>query len=139
MKYTEAFPSKYVKSDDLQGREVQVVIASVNVESMGDGEQKLVLHFQGKTKGMICNRTNADRIAHLYGPDTDDWVGKEVTLYTEMVNFQGRVTDGIRVKAPPQRNGKREYVTTPKSNFDLVESRPTKHDDGFGDELPDFR
>lgn len=104
MELATIFPSKYIKASDLQGHEPTVVIGDAKIEKLGD-DQKLVLYFQGKEKGLVCNRTNADRIAHLYGSNTDEWIGKEITLYTEMVNFQGKVADAIRVKAPRKNGG----------------------------------
>ena len=106
MKLNEVFPSNYVKADDLKGRDVTVVISGATMEKLGN-DQKLVLHFQGKDKGMVCNKTNANRIAYLYGEDTDGWVGKEIVLVSEFVEFQGKTVKGLRVKPPaPRGNGK---------------------------------
>ena len=102
MKLSEAFPSNYLKSADLQGREIPVIIADASMEMLGN-ERKLVLSFQGKKKTMVCNKTNAGRIAYLYGDDTDDWAGREIILYSEMVEYQGRTVEGLRVKAPAKK------------------------------------
>lgn len=98
----DAFPSKYLKADDLKGRDVPVVIAGWSFENIGTPpEKKLVLSFQGRDKTMVCNKVNASRIASLYGGDDfDDWIGKEIILTTEFVEFQGKTTKGVRVKAP---------------------------------------
>lgn len=103
MKLAEAFPSNYLKSDDLQGRDINVVIATASFEQIGN-EHKLVLTFQGKKKSMICNKTNANRIAFLYGDETDDWTGKEIVLTSEFVEFQGRTVKGLRIKPPAKRD-----------------------------------
>jgi len=106
MKLSEAFPSNYLKSDDLQGNDVTVVIAGAEMEMVGS-ERKLVLTFQGKKKSMICNKTNAGRIAYLYGDDTDGWTGREIVLTSEFVEYQGKTVKGLRIKPPPTRsNGK---------------------------------
>ena len=102
MHIDEAFPSKYLKASDLKGRDISVVISAAEVEEIGD-ERKLVLAFQGAQKTFVCNRTNAMMIADLYGPDTDGWIGKEITLYPTKVPFQGKLTDATRVKAPARR------------------------------------
>lgn len=103
MKLNDVFPSNYLKSDDLQDRDVSVVIAGAEIEQIGD-ERKLVLTFQGKKKGMICNKTNAGRIAHICGSDdTDEWIGREIILTTELVEFQGRTVNGLRVKSPAKK------------------------------------
>ncbi|TPM41404.1 hypothetical protein [Mesorhizobium sp. B2-3-4] len=97
MNLNDAFPSNYLKSDDLKGREVKVTIANYKMEKLGD-ETKLVLFFEGKDKGMVCNKTNANRIAHFYGQNLDGWKGKEILLGTELVDFQGKTTEALRVK-----------------------------------------
>ena len=99
VKMNEAFPSKYLKATDLQGREAQVVISSVDVEELNK-ERKLVMYFRGKEKGMVCNKTNANRIAFTYGDDTDGWIGRPIILYGEVVDFQGKATLGLRVRVP---------------------------------------
>ncbi len=99
MNLNEVFPSKYVKAADLKGEEVNVVISDVTMELLGD-DRKLVLRFQGRNKGMVCNKTNAQRIAHLYGQDTDGWIGKEIVLASEMVDYQGKTMEGLRVRKP---------------------------------------
>jgi F0F1-type ATP synthase alpha subunit len=123
MKLNEVFPSNYIKSEDLQGRDVPVTISQATMEKLGD-DTKLVLHFQGKTKGMVCNKTNANRIAYLYGDDTDAWEGKEIVLTSEFVEFQGRTVKGLRVKPPsnpqPQQNG--NFRKNEHADFDTLET-----------------
>ena len=96
----EAFPNKYLKADDLKGREVTVVIQSADIETVGQKDRKIVMYFRGKEKGMVCNKTNANRIAFSYGDDTDAWIGKSIILYGEVVDFQGKPTLGLRVRVP---------------------------------------
>lgn len=136
MKLNEVFPSNYLKSEDLQDRDVPVVIASAEVEMLGN-ERKLVLAFQGKKKTMICNKTNAGRIAFLYGDDTDAWIGKEIVLTSEFVEFQGKTVKGLRVKPPQKRNNgpQREHVITDRGNYKLSETRQ-RSNDPLDDELP---
>ena len=102
MELATIFPSKYIKAADLKGREHTVVISECAIEKLGD-DQKLVLYFQGKEKGLVTNRTNADRIAYLYGSNTDSWVGKEIILFPDLVTFQGKAMEAVRVKPPVQR------------------------------------
>jgi hypothetical protein len=42
----------------------------------------------------------ARAIAELYGPETDSWTGKYVTLYADLVKAFGEDHLAIRVKAP---------------------------------------
>ena len=111
----DAFPSKYLKYEDLKDREIPVVILRVLVEEVGmQKDRKLILYFERAKKGMICNKTNAQRLALAYGDDTDDWLGKQIVLYAEMTEFGGQARWGLRVKVPrqvtPQFQAAREHV-----------------------------
>lgn len=99
MNINEAFPSNYLKSSDLRGGSPTVTMSHVTTEKLGD-DQKLVLYFQGKEKGMVLNKTNANNIATIYGPETEGWNGKKVTLAVAWVDFQGRSVEAIRVRPP---------------------------------------
>ena len=100
MKISTAFPSKYLRAGDLQGREVKVVIDSVQMEDVsGDGtEEKPVAYFVGKQKGLVLNKTNAGKLAAGFGDDTDEWLGKEILIYPDTTQFQGRMVDCLRVR-----------------------------------------
>ena len=108
MKTSEAFPSKYLKAEDLQGRDVAVTISDVKLEEFdGDRgkESKMLIMFKGKSKGLITNKTNARTIAKVLGSDeTDDWIGKSIVIGPREIEFQGETVWGIRVslKAPAQ-------------------------------------
>lgn len=107
VKTSAAFPSKYLKADDLQGKDVVVKIAKVTMEEFdsdrGGNESKLIIAFAGKDKTLVCNKTNAKTIAKVLGSDeTDDWIGKCITIGPREVEFQGEQVWAIRVslKAP---------------------------------------
>lgn len=101
MKITDAFPSNYLKASDLNGKAVRVTIDSVTMEKLGD-DQKAILHFVGKDKGLVLNKTNTFRIVEAVGSDeTNDWEGWSVTLYACKVDFQGKRVDAIRVDDRP--------------------------------------
>jgi hypothetical protein len=99
MNINQVFPSKYIAAADLQGQQVTVTIAKVEMEPVAQNEPpKPVLYFQGKQKGMVLNKTNAANISTLYGPETDGWGGKAITLFSTYVDFQGRSVEAIRIK-----------------------------------------
>src|SRR3990167_4125077 len=110
MKISTAFPSKWLKAADLQGSTPHVIIASIRMEDIGDDDQKPVLYFQGKTKGLVLNKTNATNITLAYGDDTDAWIGQEIVLFTAWVDFQGRSVEAIRVR-PPQPKDHSQHVS----------------------------
>ena len=103
MKISSAFPSNYLKASDLQDRNVMVKMDRVSLEKIGDDE-KPVLYFVGKEKGMVLNKTNATNIAVVYGDDTTDWRDQELVLFPAMVDFQGKTVEAIRVRAPQPKD-----------------------------------
>lgn len=108
MKIGTAFPSKYLRAADIpDGQFVPVVIESITQENVAGSDDaddvKPVIHFVGKTKGMVLNKTNATTIANSYGDETDDWAGKGILLYATETLFQGQSTPCLRVKIPKQQ------------------------------------
>ena len=101
MKIGQAFPSDYLKAADLGGKSIRVTVDSVSVEKIGD-DQKPVLHFVGKDKGLVLNKTNSNRIVEAVGSDeTDDWTGWSFVLYPCKVDYQGKRVDAIRIDDRP--------------------------------------
>lgn len=103
MKLTEMFPSNLLKSQDLldAGGEMSLTIAKVEMKTFdrdeGSKDTKPIIYF-AEEKQMVCNKTNANIIAEMYGNDTDDWIGKAIILTVKDVDFQGKTVLGIRVK-----------------------------------------
>ena len=106
MNVNTIFPSNYLKAADLKGSQVRVTIDKVDLEILGQGaqaQQRPVIYFLGKDKGLVANKTNMSAIATVYGDETDDWHGAEIVLFETMVDFQGKTTPAIRVKIPPRK------------------------------------
>lgn len=109
MRVDQIYSGATLKAADLNGKAVKVQIESYTVqefaESDGYKKQKIVLKLAGKDKTFVVNKTNANRIAEMHGPDTDDWIGKAIIIHPERVDFQGTLTDALRVRleqaAPP--------------------------------------
>ena len=99
---TDLFP--YITGDSLVGKEVPVTIRRVDQENVtghgGEVERKVVLIFQESPKPLILNKTNAKTIAEAYGPETDNWDGKKVILYSEKLKAFGEMHNATRVKIP---------------------------------------
>ena len=75
---------------------------------MGDGESKPVLYFAGSTKGRVLNKVNANALTALYGDETDEWAGKSVEVFTIHTEFQGKVTQGLRLGEPRKDKGSKK-------------------------------
>lgn len=120
MKSSDAFPSKYLKAADLQGRQITVKMTHVASETIG-GDKKFILYFAGKEKGMVLNKTNWNNIAKVYGDESDDWAGQEIVLFEAMVDFQGDTVPSIRVRGPSR--------TPPPKNAPVTASSDAPNDD----------
>ena len=125
MDINDAFPSKYIKCADLKGHLVSVVIESVSIEEVGSKdkpEQKPVMFFVGKEKGMTMNKTNAMVIADMFGPETNGWMGKTITLRPDKTQFKGDIVDCIRIQvatqAAPPVAAQAAAPATASPNFD---------------------
>ncbi len=107
----DAFPSNYLKASDLQGREVVVSIDRVEFEAVGrEKEQKAVLHFIGKSKGFVLNKTNARKITEIAGSAlTEEWHGVAIVVYPTETEYAGDTVDCIRVK--PVNKSKMQRMT----------------------------
>lgn len=123
MRIGSAFPSDYLKAADLNGKAVRVTIDNVTEEKIGE-DRKPVLHFVGKDKTLVLNKTNANRITEAVGSDeTDDWQGWSITLYPCKVDYQGNRVDAIRVddrpgssRAPSNGNGNGRHAAPPPAD-----------------------
>jgi len=108
MNVNDLFPSRFLKAHDLGGKVFTLTIRDVTLENVGHGaeqERKLTLAFEKATKMMLLNRTNAMIIASLYGPETDAWKGKAVTVYSARIKAFGAWHDALRIKEQvPARN-----------------------------------
>lgn len=101
MKINEAFPSAFLKAEDVGEDGTAFTITGVKLDTIGQGadaEQKPIVSFRETDKKLVLNKTNAGVIAEQHGDDTDEWLGKKVTLVAREVEFQGKVTWGIRIK-----------------------------------------
>lgn len=102
MKISQAFPSTYLRAADLDGRNITATISHVDIEKIGN-DDKPVIYFKNKDKGLALNKTNANTIASAYGDDTEEWQGGELILFPTIVDYQGKSVDAIRVRIPPRR------------------------------------
>lgn len=101
MNINDQFPSKYLKASDIKGKKVPLTVSHLTNEEIG-GEQKVILFFQGKAKGMVLNKTNSMTIAASYGPETDGWVGQQIILYSGKVNYNNQLVDALKVEIASQ-------------------------------------
>jgi hypothetical protein len=97
---SEIFPSNTLKAADLKGRKVRLCIATATPKQFNNGDNKVLITFQNTKKVFVCNQTNARKIGWRYGPKISGWTGKEIILYAELKNFQGKMVEGLSVMLP---------------------------------------
>ena len=97
MKVSEKYAGKYLRAEHLQGRTVRVQITHVeeDVEMGKEKEKKDVVHFKGKWRPLVLNRTNAETLAQILGDDSEGWWGGNIVLYP----VETPTGPGIRIQA----------------------------------------
>ena len=103
MKRHEAYPSQYLKQEDID-HDIVLTIARVEMTELqrpdGGVETKPVMQFKDSEKVLVLNVSNWDSIEELYGPESDSWPGKQITLFVDAdVRFGGKRVGGIRVRS----------------------------------------
>lgn len=116
------YDKEFLYAYDLEGRDVTVTIERVVAGTLtgtgGKSSKKPVVYFKGSKKGLGLCITNARTIASLCGGfDSEQWVGKRITLYPTTTTFGSQVVDCIRIR-PKAPTGKattlRDDVPSPE-------------------------
>lgn len=100
----QMFDSPYLGAWDLQGRDVTVTISDVTPGKLPKaGTSKTdsapIIHFDGKDKGMVLNKTNMRAIGNITGSfKVNDWKGKQIILFATTCQFGANTVDCIRVR-----------------------------------------
>ena len=82
MKIDDAFPSAYVKAEQIS-KPVEVVIDYVDLHKFDDGN-KPVVFFRGKEAGVVLNKRRFAALVELcQAEDSDAWRGHPVLLTRE--------------------------------------------------------
>lgn len=143
-KISEEFASKYLKAEDLKGKDVALKITEAELvefddeKNPGRKKKKVRLSFAKTDKQMILNVTNCDIVAELHGDDTDDWIGQYVTLFPTKVQYGNERVLAIRIRdvAPPipAKNGQTAHPVPVVVAVPVVSRQPG--DDFEDDNVP---
>jgi len=133
------FPSKWLKASDLKGREPVVTIKGVVREEVGQKrEMKPIVYFKEAQKGLVLNKTNAGRITQIAGSGVvSDWKGVQIRLYATEVEFQGEMTDAIRIKPVQASKQNPLRPAEPQSTRSQERTPADVFDDAVADTVPD--
>ena len=108
MNISELKSSKFLKKEDV-GKGLLLTITEVrkeNIAKQGDEDQlKWLMFFEEVEKPLILHSTNGQLASAFLGSEeSDDWIGKQIVLYTDpTIAYAGKVVGGIRVRAPRDR------------------------------------
>lgn len=112
--------SQFLKKEDV-GAGLLVTIKDCTQENVAlpgaPEELKWALHFNELEKPLILNQTNGGIIQSILGSaESDDWIGKKIVLYTDPnVSFGGKITGGIRVRAPRNQPAPAKAAARPQA------------------------
>jgi len=101
MNILDSYKGNYLAAADISNKQPYTVnMLDVVQAVIGDAKEiKNVLNLQGLEQGLVLNKTNAQAIVDLYGPETSSWAGKNIALVVRIVEFGGKSVPAIRIEA----------------------------------------
>ena len=103
MKTSQMITSKFLKQSDFPDDQI-CTIRGIKQENVGRDdapapEMRWTLYFREHEKPMVLNVTAIRVLEQAFGDESDDWKGKQVTVYVDPnVSFQGKVVGGLRLR-----------------------------------------
>lgn len=101
-KIGQMMESKYLKQSDVEDDTIVTVkkVGQANIaKEDSPPDVKWLIRFEEFDKPMVLNHTNISLLGNFLGDDTDDWIGGKVIVYNdESIQFQGKITGGLRFK-----------------------------------------
>lgn len=133
---TDIRPTIVPKSDQLNSEQLlsgSRIIVVTDVRGGSSKEQPLTVHYEGEDgrpykPGLTCRKI----LAHAWGHDAAQWIGKSMELYCDPnVRFGGEVVGGIRISRMTDINPKGIHVALTASKgkkalheIDLLQDSP---------------
>jgi hypothetical protein len=106
MKRNEVLGGKYLNSDDVRLKDLNVTIEGVEMEEFkaedGYKQKKMVLSFRGLEKKLACGKEKVSLLFEMFGEDSDteDWVGQRIRIFLGKTNYAGKRVDCTSIGAP---------------------------------------
>jgi hypothetical protein len=115
--------SKWLKSTDIADGSMVVTVEHVGVERMrNSGDEEVIVKFRGLDKSLVLNGENHDALLDAFGSDSDDWLGKQVELFTKREPM-ARTGYAVRIRSVSGRTTAKKPVAA-ASDFDDDEDIP---------------
>jgi hypothetical protein len=98
--FNELYGSKYLSAADLKGEQIRKRIGKYEVAELKDpkdnsSKRRVILYFNDLNKPLVVNKTNAQKLAAMYGEEPESWIGVVCDLYAEMTSL-GK--EGVRLR-----------------------------------------
>lgn len=99
----EEFPSEYLNGDEIGKAIVPVKIASVDMKLVKNpkkqsNQNRMVIYFEDKEKGLIIAKERGNELKILFGDDPQKYIGEEIMLYTKRQNSFGEMKNIIHIR-----------------------------------------
>lgn len=126
--FKSMYDRDYLYAFDLKGKDCTVTIEKVTQGVLSNGKKKskkpLCYFRESKDKRpMALNATNGKAIAGMYGPNTEDWVGKRITIFPTTTEMAGETVDCIRVRPRIPTQGTQAAELTAAPPVEELEAR----------------
>ena len=102
----------YLRVEDIRERGPK----QVKIESVEDGQFGKPVAALSDGASLTLNQTNVRILIRAYGPESRDWIGREIELYIGPTTYQGRLQDSILIKSisPPIPLSERKRLKPPE-------------------------
>lgn len=125
--------TKYLGAYSLPAnKDLTVTIRSVNNELVegdkGRKDQCIVAQIIGN-KPLILNKTNCKTIEKMYGPEIENWAGKQITLYESTTRMGSETVGCLRIRAlTPNLQPVKEPLSAERFEKAMQQVRDGKYD-----------
>lgn len=108
----------FLKVDDVR-EPLRVTIANVKLGKF----DRPNLHFESGDL-LSLNATNNTTLIRAYGPNSDDWLRKEVELYAREIEFEKKPVDAILVRPISPALNQQERTKPPAAHDPMNDEVP---------------
>ena len=92
-------PDSWFTADDFTLSGKTLVISKAKEAEIAPSTMKLVVFFEGESKGLVLNEVNRKIIEKNTGQtEPENWTGYHITPYSTEILMRGEVTPCIRIK-----------------------------------------
>ena len=99
-------PKEYLSGADVYDTKNKSISLSATISGLKrvtvgtDNEERWALTFEHTERKLTLNKTNLSKLIEMFGAETDDWIGKLISLFGSQTMYQGKSVKAIRVGEP---------------------------------------